>query len=50
MEDVPLVEVDGDEGLELPTVNLGQVLCGDINKGVQNVEKLHICASHDLLV
>ena len=37
MEDVPLVEVDGDEGLKLPAVNLGEVLCGDINEGVQNV-------------
>lgn len=37
MEDVPLVEVDGDEGLKLPAVNLGEVLCGDIDEGVQNV-------------
>ena len=37
MEDVPLVEVDGDEGLKLPAVNLGQVLCGDLDKSVQNV-------------
>ena len=50
MEDVSLVEVDGDESLELPALNLGEVLCGDINQDVQDVQEFHVSGIHDLPV
>ena len=50
MEDVSLVEVDGDKGLKLATVNLGQILGGHLDEGVKNLLKMIICGLHDLTV
>ena len=50
MEDVPLVEVDGDEGLKLPALNLGEGLCGHIDEDVQDVQEFHVSGVHDLPV
>ena len=50
IKDIPLVNVDGDEGLELHTLHLLQVLSGDCNEGVQHLEEVRIGLSHDLLI
>ncbi len=50
MEDVPLMEMDGDESFKHTTLNLGEVLCGDIDEHVQHFQEDLICIIHDLLV
>lgn len=50
IEDIPLVNVDGDESLKLYTLHLLQVLSGDCNEGVQHLEEVCIGLSHDLLI
>ena len=31
MKDIPLMQMNGDERLKLPTLNLGEVLCGHVD-------------------
>ena len=46
VEDIPLMEVDGDEGLELDPLNLGEVLGGDCDECLQHVLKIRVCFGH----
>ena len=50
MEDVSLMEMDGDKGLELGTLNLSQLFCRHINQHVQDLLKVVVGCLHDLLV
>ena len=50
IEDIPLVDVDGDEGLKLHTLHLLQVLSGHSNEGVQHLKEVRIGLGHDLLI
>ena len=50
MEDIPLMKMDGNECLKLPTNDLGQLLSCDIDELVQQVQELLVGPSHNLLV
>ena len=50
IEDIPLVDVDGDEGLKLHALHLLQVLSGHSNEGVQHLKEVCIGLGHDLLI
>ena len=50
MEDVSLVEMDSDESLKLPPLDLGEVLCCHVDEGIENVKEDLISGAHDFLV
>ena len=50
IEDVPLVHVDGDEGLVLDPLHLAQVLSRHGDEGVEHLQEVGVGGSHDLLV
>ena len=50
MEDVPLMEMDGDQSLKHATLDLGELLCGDVDEHVKHLQEYLVCAVHDLLV
>lgn len=50
MEDISLMQMNRDERLKLPSLNLGEVLRCHVNEGVEDVEKHLISGAHDLLV
>ena len=50
MKDISLMEMNGDERLELSSFNLGQVLRCHVNECIQHVQKDLIGGTHDLLV
>ena len=50
VEDVALMQMDGDEGLKLPPVHLREVLRGHLDELVQHLQKLLVHFTHYLLV
>ena len=50
MEDVSLMEMDGDECLKLPSLDLGEVLRCHVDESVENVKEDLISGAHDFLV
>ena len=50
MEDVSLMKMDGDKGLELGTLDLSQFFCCHIDQHVQDLLKVVVSCLHDLLV
>ena len=50
VEDVALMQMDGDEGLKLPSVDLREVLCGHVDELVQHLQKLLVHFPHYLFV
>jgi len=50
MKDVSLVEMDRDESFKHAALDLGEVLGGDINEHVENLQELLVSIVHDFLV
>ena len=50
MEDISLMEMNGDECLELPTTDLCQVSSGHIDESIQHLQEHLISTDHYLLV
>ena len=50
MENIPLMEVNGDESLKLPPLNLGEILCCDVDQHVKHLQEHIVGVVHDLLV
>ena len=48
VEDVSLVNVDGDQSFKLHSLHFGQIPSGDVNQLVQNVQEELVCLTHDL--
>ena len=50
MENITLMQVDGNVSFKLSTIHLGKVLRCDFNKLIQHVQKLLVGFAHYLLV
>ena len=50
MEDISLMKMNSDEGLELSSFNFGEVLCCHVDECIQHVQKDLVGGHHDLLV
>ena len=50
IEDVPLMDMDGDKGFELGSVHLGEVGDGDVNQCVQHDQEVLIGLFHHLFL
>ena len=50
VEDVPLMDVNGNERLVLGTLDLGQVLQCHVNQAVQHLQERLVGGGHDLFV
>lgn len=50
IEDVPLMDMDGDQCFILHPLEFGQVLSSDLNQGIQDVQEEGIGLHHDPLV
>ena len=50
MEDISLMQMNRDECLKLPSLNLGEVLRCHVDEGIEDVEKHLVSGAHDLLV
>ena len=50
MEDVSLVEMDSDECLKLPPLDLGEVLCCHVDESIENVKEDLISGAHNFLI
>ena len=50
MKDISLMQMNSDECLELSSLYLGEVLCGHVDEGIENVKEDLVSGSHDFLV
>ena len=50
VKDVSLMHMNGDQRLEFSPLHLGQLLGGDVDQGVEQVEELLVGGRHDFLV
>ena len=50
IEDVPLMNMDGDKRLIFYSLHFSQVLCSDFNQCIQHVEKIGVGGTHNLFV
>ena len=50
MKDISLMQMNCNESLKLSSLNLGEILCGHVNKGIKYVQEDLISGSHYLLI